>query len=751
MLAHAGTTELGDVALHQALLDLNCTFSLMCVAAHPDDEDGATLAMYRKKYGVRTIAVIATRGEGGQNEIGPDLYNDLGVIRTREMMRASKITGADLHFLNLPEFGFSKSPEEAFSVWGREETVRRLVRVIRLTQPTVIISNHGTQKDHGHHQAIGIALQEAFDAAGDAAKFPELEQEGLQPWTPKRLYLRAWQPNPDAVKIDINQLDSVRGKTYAQIAADALNEHKSQGMGFFIDLYLGGTIQPAYVLTKSHVAIGKNAPTDAVLFRGLPHTGIGKPAKEISNARRRNEVEGEAHGAASAWRQSCLERAVAIAKEIQLNAEPVESLVVPGQSTDVHLAVRDFGARDAISVSFLLEAEPWFAAAPPGPSTAEIADDGSSTCDISLVVPQDAPLTVPEGEHLFDAHFMEPQLVAVARVQVKGVKRPVELRVPLALKIAPRVEAKIVNSPLLVRRGTTFDAGFGVLVKNNAPEPVTGNVMLSMAPGFVLDTSTVPYELAKGAERIYSVHAKIGGNLEPRDYLINAVVEGDVRPSFGVARLADVALPERVRVGVIQSYDNTFMNVLEKLGVPHEALTIEDFTPAKLDSFSVIIVDIRAYLVRPDLAANNQSLLDYVARGGTMMVNYQKTEEWKPEFAPYPITLSRNRVTREDAPVTLLVPNHPIFTTPNAITPDDWTGWIQERGLYFPSAWDTAYTPLIACNDPGESIPAGSLLVAKHGEGTYVYTALVLYRQLRELHPGALRLFANMLALGRPR
>lgn len=370
---------------------------------------------------------------------------------------------------------------------------------------------------------------------------------------------------------------------------------------------------------------------------------------------------------------------------------------------------------------------------------------------LSITVPQDAPLTVPEGEHLFDAHFMEPQLIAVARVQVKGAKQPVELRVPITLKIAPRVETKIVNSPLLVRRGTTLDAAFDVLARNNAPEPVKGNVMLSMAPGFVLDKSTIPFELSKGAERIYSVHARIGNNLEPRDYLINAVVEGDVRPSFGAARLVDVAVPERARVGVVQSYDNTFMNVLEKLGIPHEALAREDFTPAKLDSFSVLIVDIRAYLVRPDLAANNQALLDYVARGGTVIVNYQKTEEWKPEFAPYPITLSRNRVTREDAPVTLLVPNHPIFTTPNAITPDDWTGWIQERGLYFPGAWDTAYTTLIECNDPGESIPAGSLLVAKHGEGNYVYTALVLYRQLRELHPGALRLFANMLALGRPR
>ncbi|MCC6155847.1 MAG: hypothetical protein IT367_18920, partial [Candidatus Hydrogenedentes bacterium] len=249
----------------------------------------------------------------------------------------------------------------------------------------------------------------------------------------------------------------------------------------------------------------------------------------------------------------------------------------------------------------------------------------------------------------------------------------------------------------------------------------------------------------------YSVRCKIGDNLEPRDYLINAMVEGDTRNALGVARLVDVAVPEGARVGVVQSYDNTFMTVLEKLGIPHEALTIEDLSQTKLDTFSTIIVDIRAYLVRPDLAANNHALLDYVSRGGTMIVNYQKTEEWKPSFAPYPITLSRNRVTREDAPVKLLAPDHAVFTTPNAIAPEDWEGWIQERGLYFPSEWDAAYTPLIEVNDPGESNPPGSLLIAKHGEGNYVYNALVLYRQIRELHPGALRLFTNLIALGKPR
>ena len=166
-----------------------------------------------------------------------------------------------------------------------------------------------------------------------------------------------------------------------------------------------------------------------------------------------------------------------------------------------------------------------------------------------------------------------------------------------------------------------------------------------------------------------------------------------------------------------------------------------------MDEFSTIIVDIRAYLVRKDLIANNQAVLDYVNRGGTVLVMYQKTFEWKEEFAPYPLTLSRNRVTREDAPITLLEPMHALFTMPNVMSAGDWDGWRQERGLYFPSKWDEAYTPLIDVQDPGETNPPGSLLVAEYGEGVYVYTALGWYRQLRELHPGTVRMFANMLAL----
>ncbi|MBX7258232.1 MAG: PIG-L family deacetylase [Candidatus Hydrogenedentes bacterium] len=771
----AEETELGEVAFRQALLDLGTDLRLMCVAAHPDDEDGGTLAMYRRKFGYATIAVIATRGEGGQNEIGPELYNALGVIRTKEMIGASAVTGAELHFLNLPEFGFSKSPEEAFDVWGHDETVKRLVRMIRMTQPDVIITNHGTQKDHGHHQAIGAALQEAFDAAGDASRFPELRDEGLEPWRPAELYLRMWAPDSSTVSVDFNELEPWRGQTYAEIAAQALGVHKSQGMGFFIDRYLQGDVKASYKPVKETPqpapASYQLAAPGGVLFEQRVadrlHTGEGQRTEGFAPGKWRGIDASETRAslkprllqevaAANGVQQRSatyeryarkLNRAASIAMDVRLSATPADRMLVRGQQVSIAATLADFGEADVDTVSFRLEPVNGSPFAETKPQVAARTDSERMTAALTLTVPESAAITVPNADHLFDAHFMEPQFEVVAKAKVKDSETEVELRLPLKVDIAPKVEVAFLNAPVLVRRGVDKETTFDVLLTNRTATPCEGALVLSVAAGLSVEQPRIPFAIGgEDQQRIVSVAAKVGDDLQPRDYLINAVVEGDETPHMTAARLVDIAVPENINVGVIQSYDDTFVKTLERLHVPHAALGIGDLTPARLDRFSTIIVDIRAYLVRKDLVANNKALLDYVERGGNLIVMYQKTEEWRPEFAPYPIQLSRNRVTREDAPITLLTPEHPLFTTPNAITDEDWGGWIQERGLYFPDKWDANYTPLIACSDPGEQIPPGSLLFTRFGKGTYTYTALVWYRQLRELHPGALRIFANMLA-----
>lgn len=746
--AQVDAPALGEAALHQAILDLSTDMRLMCVAAHPDDEDGATLARYRMKYGVRTAAVLATRGEGGQNEIGPELYEDLAVIRTDEMMRAAAITGAQPLFLNLPDFGYSKTPEETFDTWGRQDTLRQLVRAIRGFRPDVIITHHGKAKDHGHHQALGAALLDAFDAAADPAMFPEQAESGLEPWQVTRLYVRTWNKTPGAVAVPIAELEPVRGRTYAELAAAALRAHASQGMGFFIDRLLQGPGEAYYELVKEAVPLAQPQPGSAAapgeLLAGLDDRvseeirnfcseAVENPAERkrllFEQLARNEEYDAELH------------RAAAIALQMRLDVEIADETVVPGQELYVRPVLTDFGGHDADEVTFSLSGA-WGGAAQQTQQT----DNGPWAGEFVVQVPSGAAHTLPRAAYVFDEGHFTPQITVAAEAVCAG--QPVRLNVPVHLDVAPPVAVDYVDAPYLIRLGTDKTVTFLVRLTNYSTGVQEGNLILSASSGLKLGERRIPFKLDAGnGQTVIPVTAGVHDNILPGDLHLNTMLEGKTQSHLAVARGIGLSVPGDVSVGVVQSYDDTFVESLRRLAVPHRTLEIKDLTPDRLDGFDVIIVDIRAYLVRPDLAANNRALLDYVARGGRLIVNYQKTYEWKPEYAPYPIELSRNRVTLEDAPISLLEPGHPFFNTPNAIQSHDWDGWAHERGLYFPAEWDERYTPLVACNDPGEEVPPGALLFAEHGEGDYVYTALSLYRQLRDLHPGALRLFANMLAV----
>src|SRR6267378_3087496 len=224
------------VALYQALLDLSNPWTVMCIAAHPDDEDGTSLIVMRRKYGAHTVSLFSTFGEGGQNAIGPELYEELGAIRARETMAAAEIQGSEPHFLGLKDFGFSKSADEAFRVWGHEEALRRMVLQIRKLRPDVIITNHSvTNNDHGHHQATARLVVEAFDTAADPKRFPEQLKDGVEPWQVQRLFVRAGRSNQaqaetsPVITIDPNERDPVRGVVYAEEALRALQKHATQG------------------------------------------------------------------------------------------------------------------------------------------------------------------------------------------------------------------------------------------------------------------------------------------------------------------------------------------------------------------------------------------------------------------------------------------------------------------------------------------------------------------------------------------
>jgi len=744
--------ELGQVALHQTILDLGTDLSLMCVATHPDDEDGATLTYYRKKYGYKTYALIATRGEGGQNEIGSELYEELGVIRTDEMARASAHTGADLHFLDYAEFGFSKSADEAFAVWGKDETLRRMVRKIRELRPDVIITHHGETGGHGHHQAVGRALMISFDMAADPDAFPEQLDEGLKPWQAARLYLRSFRGDGN-IHIPYSELDPVRGVTYARIAARALGEHETQGMGFFIDRFLTSRSSASYRLMKEAPA-GTQGGGDfeapgGDLFKGLKDRvtmeARALSQKGLGNVSKKNALN-------QLWREKDKpgeERAnqLAVAKtEFHLSTKVSDSLVVPGQDLKIQVEFVDFGESDAQSVDFSLEAAPWMNIASVPAKNIKVGSNGFATASFSVKIPENQEQTIPHPEYLFKPNFLKPQFMVVANANVDS--QPVQVRSEILVDIAPKIDIEFLNAPYLIQEGSSDKATINLLVTNHMPGDTTATVNLSSGNGISLDQSSVALSFdLEDEQKLVTISGTVDSNAKAADYALTAKVASTGHTVENVARVVDLNIPSGKNVGVIYSYDDTFMDTLERMGVPHESLEVDDFTAAKLDEFSTIIVDIRAYLVRPDLVANNQTLLDYVERGGSLLVMYQKTFEWKKHLAPYDLQVGRNRVTVEEAPINVLVPDHPLFNVPNKIVDSDWDGWRQERGLYFPSRWADNYTALIDVRDPGESPPPGSCLVTKHGKGTYMYTALGWYRQLRDVHPGTMRVFANMLDL----
>jgi LmbE family N-acetylglucosaminyl deacetylase len=738
--------DAGVLARHQALLDLGTGMRLMCFAAHPDDEDGATLARYRMKFGYTTRAVIATRGEGGQNETGPELYADLAVIRTDEMTGAAQITGAELRFLDLPEFGFSKTLEETYEVWGREETLRRVVREIRLFRPDILITHHGLQRDHGHHQALGDAVKLGFRLAGDPAAFPELRAEGLDPWQPARLYIRVWEPDPSAVTVPIGEYDPALGETYAEVAARALAVHRSQGMEYFIERLLHADASARYLLVDTEQS--STAPVGLVEAPGELAAGLADRVtpedRHLSNLGRTGR-DGEAQAALEAAletaepvRKARLGRTLAALHGLRLDVAPDDPVVVPGQPFTLDARLQ---APPGTAVTFSVENAFGMAMA---------CDAGLSASPhaaaFTLVPDADAPLTIPRAEAVSSGRY--PELRGVVRARVVLPEGMAEVEQPFFVDVAPPVVVRFADDPMVALHGRDRTVEVDLLLDNHSPEPGHYAVHLNVAPP--LEVTGAPEVVSMSGEetgRLVVARVRIPKVISPGEYTVTARVGESDRTWESRLRVVRVRVPKGRRVGVMQSYDGTLARALEWLGIEHELIGETELTPERLARFDVVMVDIRAYLVRPDLRANNAALLAYVRRGGAAVVHYQKTQEWNPALAPYPLELSRNRVTLEDAPVQILQPGHPLFTTPNRITPDDWDGWIQERGLYFAGEWDEAYTPLLGMSDPGEDIPPGSFLVARHGKGLYAYTALVWYRQLRDGHPGALRLFANMAAL----
>lgn len=796
-------------ALYQALLDLTNPWTVMCIAAHPDDEDGTSLIVMRRKYGAHTVSLFSTFGEGGQNAIGPELYEELGAIRARETMAAAEIQGSEPHFLGLKDFGYSKTRDEAFKFWGHEEGLRRMVLEIRKLRPDVIITNHSTtSNDHGQHQATAFMVVEAFDAAADPTKFPEQLKDGVTVWQVQRLFVRARgnQAQGDTasiVTIDPNERDPVRGVVYAEEALRALQKHATQGPWpkTFAEFtarfraFSGQSGQPGqmplirYALVREAPKTPRLPAQNPTFLSDLqiqPAIGAwldelkidGHPLYDSLNERDRvldrlsaanakpPDVSANDMQAAQRWTQlkTRLSQALAAAGGIKITL--LSGIAVPKSDHVVSIALTNNGSHQA-NVIDLNEGE-----------NVKLAPSDTATVRRHVQTPGDWTINLPLSKHLYNG--FSSGLIVKESLRVTLDNQPSFIVSPaIELDVAPPVEITNVSPSPVVRTPpdrkaklqgtmdcTLRDFDYKVRLTNHQDTPFAGQLIVG--PGYYRKAAYHPITIAAHDQANLTMSVpgcpqqtdpKRASEEKAAPISFTVVGNGATKP---IAHLevpivfADARVAPNLSVGYIRGFDYSLPHALAALGVESKELSVDEVKTSDLQKFGSIIVDNRVYESTLGLIGANQKLLDYANAGGTLIVFYHKSFEWnpdpkrnRPQLAPYKLILGDERIVDENAPITFLEPQHPLLNSPNKMGEEDFANWIQERGLYYPKEWDPQFHALLQSNDPGEAPLKGGLLVADYGRGHYIYTSMVWYRELRAGVPGAYRMLANMISYGR--
>ena len=774
----------GTAALAQARRMLGHEKRVLVIGAHPDDEDTELLTVLVRSMGAETGYLALNRGEGGQNLIGPELGEALGILRSEELLAARRLDGARQYFTRAYDFGFSKSLDDTWAHWPRDSVLKDVVRTVRRFRPQIVVAIFsGTPRDgHGQHQASGWAAREAFRVAGDSTRFPELAgEEGLAPWTPLKLY-RSSRYDTAGTTLVLNGglLDEAVGRTFHQIAMESRSRHQSQDMGQLQEI---GPSPVPLQLEQDRTGRGRGGffagidTTDAALAR-MP---AGAP--EVADRRRR---EFDARAAASG---------------LLVDAVADRAHVIAGQTIAVSVRAASGRAGDP-AVTVVARAIPpsaWGAASAPS-CTIDVSAGGAGRCELRVVVPASADLTVPyylrqprQGAMyrwngaprealgapfqrplsvVFDVRRGDSTLFEVAREvafrekdQARGeLRRPVD--------VVPRLDVKLDRDTLLLSTDAPRAQRIVATVGNAGGDSAVGRVRLELPTGWAA-VAPQPFVLAAGAGReSFAFDVRPPAGLAPGRYEIRAVAESGgerfadgiwvvdhphVRPR-GYRReaavsvvAAPVALPRLTRVGYVRGAADRVPEALASIGVPVELLDAAALERGDFSRYDAIVVGPRAYETDPALVEHNGRLLAYARGGGLVIVQYQQYQFVTGRFAPFPLTIAspHDRVADERAPVTAIAPGHAALSAPNALGPADWGGWVQERGLYFARTWDPAYVPVIESADPGSAPLRGGLLIAPVGRGTFVYTGIAFFRQLPAGVPGAFRLFANLLALPR--
>jgi len=858
----------GYVALQQELQRLRTTARLMHTTAHPDDEDGGMLTLQSRGKGTTALLCTLTRGQGGQNKSGDAFSDELGVLRTLELLAADEYYGVEQRFTRVADFGFSKTPEETFEKWGGHDiAVSDLVRVIRTFRPDVLVARFsGTSRDgHAHHQASAIVTREAFRAAGDPNRFPEQIKEGLLPWQPKKLYVGNFGEEAGSnVGFDTGTYSPLLGKSYAQFGVEGLARQTSQGTGGFrvspghrftyykrvdsvlppvkvageeehekdffdgIDTTLPGLASrlgsdeskvPSLQknlqdLTNLVIAATNNAkprdPSDAgaPLIEGLKLTRdlIKQVDESALSPTEKLELMTSLR-----TKETQFERAanLALGVLLDLSVDPPEGTqggffrleqtfqtAVPGQTFTLTARFFNRGTEDVEPEQIVLDMPRGFTSEIVKRDLKPLHSGDMASIQFRVTIPSDAQLTKPfwgrknayteTVDTLNNASYaslaLPPwpvQAHAIYNVvEGKGIARavaiakyidPVSGQGQHELAIAPALSLEFANTSQIVKADSSEPFHVFVRARSQLTSPADASLHLAVPAGWSVSPASKPVHFEHEgdvAELEFAVSPKADGE---KHYDVNAIAEyqgKQLSEGFHVVTRADldtfyyyrpasldvsaihVNVPPGLRVGYIMGAGDEIPATLKQLGINVEIITPSDLKSIDLLRFNTLVMGIRAYDVSTDVRVQNGKLLDFVSRGGTFIVQYNSSTGAfnAGHYTPYPATDSNRRVTVEEAPVEILEPQNPILNYPNKITTHDFDGWVQERGLYFMSDWDSHFHPLLESHDPGEQPLKGGLLVAQYGKGAYIYAGYAFFRQLPAGNPGAVRLFVNLLS-----
>jgi LmbE family N-acetylglucosaminyl deacetylase len=865
-----------DLIYH--LRSLPMAGAVLHVGAHPDDEDSGTIAYLSRGRGVRTVYWSATRGEGGQNRQGKEKDEALGIARTWESLAAREVDGGEVLYGPFYDFGFSKTADGALSKWGRDAVIREIVRAIRMVQPQVVISrwSGGAGDGHGQHQAIGAVAEEAFEAAADPARFPELIQEGLPAWQAHKLYRSMqgdWQPGEDVtlgradpdlevegvIGINAGEFDPVSGRTFQELAAIGRNRHRSQAMAEVPEpgdyFYYYGLVRSLVPVEDPEVDLFQGLDPTLTALAEYTHGDSSELGSALDRARssaeaacrlfRPDEPEAageavlqglqalrDAHGivqaeppsgtASAALDRALLrkigsfEDAAARCLGIRLECLVDDARVVPGQEirVEVRLWCERVGRVEEARVD--LRAPEGWAVRPRDrsiESTAHSAgglirhegfevgvpDTAEFSCPYWLRHPRepyryhwpqggpgglpfDDPLVTTHAVVTVGPHYLTLAAPATSRETFVGGFRELSLAVLPPMALRPR------ETRVLVPMGDPErQVELQVAVRATQEHGAKGDLFLECPEGWAAEPQEVPLVFPRAGESqsipfqltigrgagpgTYRVHYAITSGHQRHGVLLqpvwlgapgvprpadetNCMAEAFVMAPAAVSfHLLDAAFIRTLRFGFVHGVEEEVLGSLARFGLDVTVLADEELAYEDLSSFDAIVIGPNAYLVRDGLRRGASRMLEYVNRGGTLIVQYQGYAYQAEGLAPYPIKYHQphDRVTFPDARVEVLEPEHPILNLPNRISGGDFDGWVHERGLYFLGEWDRRYVPILECHDPGEPPQRGGMLVAAYGQGTFVYSAYSLFRQIPAGVPGAIRIFANLLGLAEAR